>query len=103
MAGRRELALQVVSTRWPRLRSSRSILLTRTLLALYTDESGDLGQALHRVVVRREQVGHLLIEPSVVVLDHAQLFERELQQPTIDRMQRRACLEGIARLFRGYG
>ena len=54
-------------------------------------------------MVRREQVGHLLIEPSVVVLDHAQLFERELQQPTIDRMQRRACLEGIARLFRGYG
>jgi hypothetical protein len=34
-------------------------------------ESGDLGEALHRVVVGREQVGHLLIELAEVILDHA--------------------------------
>jgi hypothetical protein len=29
-------------------------------------ESGDLGEPLHRVVVRREQVGHQLIELAEV-------------------------------------
>ena len=62
-------------------------------------EAGDLGEALHRVVVGREQVGHLLIELAEVILDHAQFFERELQQPTVDRMQRRTRLEGIAQLL----
>jgi hypothetical protein len=32
------------------------------------------GEALHRVVVQREQVGHLPIELSEVILDHAELF-----------------------------
>jgi hypothetical protein len=52
-------------------------------------ETGDLGEALHRVVVSREQVGHLLIELAEVILDHAQFFQRELQQPAVDEMQRR--------------
>jgi hypothetical protein len=34
-------------------------------------------------MVCREQVGHLLIELSEVILDDAQLFQRELQQPTV--------------------
>jgi hypothetical protein len=34
-------------------------------------QARDLGEALHRVVVRRQQVGHLLIELSEVILDHA--------------------------------
>ena len=58
-------------------------------------ESGDLGEALYRVVVGREQVGHLLIELAEVILDHAQFFQRE-PQPTVNRMQRRTRLEGIA-------
>jgi hypothetical protein len=48
----------------------------------------------------REQIGHLLIELAEVILDHTPLFERELQQPTVDRMQRRTRLEGIAQLRR---
>ena len=51
-------------------------------------------------MVFRQQVGHLLIELSEVILDHAQLFERELQQPSVDRMQRRTRLECIAQLLR---
>jgi hypothetical protein len=54
-------------------------------------ESGDLGEALHRVVVGREQVDHLLIELAEVILDHAQFLQRELQQP-VNRMQRRTRL-----------
>ena len=34
-----------------------------------------------------------------MILNHAQLVERELQQPTEHRMQRWTCLEGIAQLF----
>jgi hypothetical protein len=48
----------------------------------------------------REQIGHLLIELAEVILDHAQLVQRELQQPTVDRMQRRTRLERIAQLLR---
>jgi hypothetical protein len=48
----------------------------------------------------REQIGHLLIELAEVILDQAQFFERELQQAAVDRMQRRAHLEGIAQLGR---
>jgi hypothetical protein len=33
---------------------------------------------LHRVVMRGEQVGHLLIELAEVILDHTQFFQREL-------------------------
>ena len=51
-------------------------------------------------MVSGEQVGHLLIELTEVILDHTQLFERELQQPAVDRMQCRTRLEGIAQLFR---
>ena len=47
----------------------------------------------------REQVGHLLIELAEVILDHAQFFQRELQQPPVNRMQRRTRLEGIAQLL----
>ena len=43
-----------------------------------------------------EQVGHLPIELAEVILDKAQFFERELQQPAVDRMQRRTRVEGIA-------
>jgi hypothetical protein len=60
----------------------------------------DFGEALHGVMVYRKQVGHLLIELSEVILDHAQLFQRELQQPTVDRMQCRTRLERIAQLLR---
>ena len=55
-----------------------------------------LGEVLHGVVVCCEQVGHLLIELSEMILDHTQLFQDELQQPTVHRMQRRTRLEGIA-------
>ena len=65
-----------------------------------TPSSGDLGEALHRVVVSREQVGHLLIELAEVVFDHAQFFQRELQEPTVDRMQCPTRMEGIAQLLR---
>jgi hypothetical protein len=51
-------------------------------------------------VVFGEQVGHLLIELAEVILNHAQFFQRELQQPTVDGMQRRTYLEGIAQLGR---
>jgi hypothetical protein len=48
--------------------------------------------------MRREQICHLLIELAEVIRDHTQFFEGELQQPTVDRMQRRTRLEGIAQL-----
>jgi hypothetical protein len=50
-------------------------------------------------VVGREKVGHLLIELAEVILDHARFFQRELQQPTANRVQRRTRLEGIAQLI----
>ena len=62
-------------------------------------ESGDLGEPLDRVVVRREQVGHLLIELAQMILDHAQFFQRESEQSTVDRMQRRGRVEGLAQLL----
>ena len=65
-----------------------------------TPKARDFGAALHCVMVCRKQVGHLLIELSEVILDHAQLFQRELQQPTVDRMQCRTRLESIAQLRR---
>jgi hypothetical protein len=46
-----------------------------------------------------EQVGHLLIELAKVILDHAQFFQRELQQPPVHRTERRTGLEGIAELL----
>jgi len=54
-----------------------------------TPSPRDLGEAVDRVVVDREQIGHLLLELSEVILDHAQLVQRELHQPAVDRMQRR--------------
>ena len=51
-------------------------------------------------MVSGKQVSHLLIELSEVILDHAQLFECEFQQPTVDRMQGRTRVEGIAQLLR---
>jgi hypothetical protein len=51
-------------------------------------------------VVCPEQVGHLLIKLPEVILNHAQLFQGELQQPAVDRMQRRTRLESIAQLRR---
>jgi hypothetical protein len=53
-------------------------------------------------VVGRERVGHLLIELAEVILDHAQFFQRELQQLTVNRMQRRVwkashSCSGVAR------
>jgi hypothetical protein len=42
---------------------------------------------LHRIVVRPEQVSHLLIELVEVILDHPQFFQRELQQPAVHRMR----------------
>ena len=48
----------------------------------------------------REQIGHLLIELTEMILDHAQFFEGEFQQRG-NRMQRRTRLEGIAQLLGG--
>ena len=53
-----------------------------------TPRPGDLREVLHRIVVGCEEVGHLLIEFAEMILDHAQFFQRELQQPTVNRMQR---------------
>jgi len=50
-----------------------------------------LGEALHRVVMGCKQVGHLLIELTEVILDHVQLFKRERQQPSVDRLQGRTA------------
>jgi hypothetical protein len=50
-------------------------------------------------VVCREQVGHLLIELTELILDHPQLFQRELQQSAVNGMQRRTRMEGIAQLL----
>ena len=47
----------------------------------------------------REKVGHLLIELAEVILDHTQFFQRELQQPTVNGMQRRTPLESVAQLL----
>jgi hypothetical protein len=44
-----------------------------------TPRPGDLGEALHGIVMCREQIGHLLIELAEVILNHAEFFERELQ------------------------
>ena len=41
------------------------------LLRRIDTEAGDFGEALHRVVVFREQDSHLLIELFEVILDHA--------------------------------
>jgi hypothetical protein len=38
-------------------------------------EPWDLGEPLHRLVVFRQQVGHLPIELSEVILDHAITLE----------------------------
>jgi hypothetical protein len=84
---------------WVRGTCRRRADLRDDLLRGIDPESGDLGEALHRVVMCREQIGHLLIELSEVVLDHAQFVQRELQQPAVDRTQRRTGLEGIAQLF----
>jgi hypothetical protein len=40
-----------------------------------------------------------LIELAQVILDQTQFFQRERKQSTVDRMQRRGRLEGIAQLF----
>ena len=47
-----------------------------------------------------EQIGHLLIELVEVIGDHAEFLERELHQPTVDRMQGQAGAEGVAQLLR---
>ena len=54
---------------WPPWRRFRDDLLCRI-----DAEAGDLGEALHGVVVGRKQVGHLLIELAEVSLDQAQFF-----------------------------
>jgi hypothetical protein len=46
-----------------------------------------LGEAQHRIVVCPEQVCHLLIELTDVILDQPQVFQRELQQAAVDGMQ----------------
>jgi hypothetical protein len=51
---------------------------------------------LHRVVVGREQVGHLLIKLGELVFEEAQFVERQLHQPPIDGMKIRARTEGVA-------
>ena len=72
------------------------------LLRGINPKAGDFGEALHCVMVYRKQVGHLLIELAEVILDHAQFFQRELQQSAVDRMQCRTRLGGMlpACLFR---
>jgi hypothetical protein len=42
-----------------------------------------LGVAQHRIAVCHEQVCHLLIELTEVILDQPQVFQRELQQAAI--------------------
>ena len=42
-----------------------------------TPRPGTSAQALHRVVVGREQVGHLRIELAEMVFDHPQFFQNE--------------------------
>ena len=41
-------------------------------------QPGDLGQPLHRRLVRAEETRHLLVELHDVVVDHAQFIEREV-------------------------
>jgi hypothetical protein len=48
---------------------------------------GDLGEAQHRIVVCHEQVCHLLIELTEVILDQPQVFQRELQLGAVAGMQ----------------
>jgi len=45
--------------------------------------------------MRGEQVGHLLIELLEMILDHAQFFECQLQQPAIHRI----CAQGDIEKF----
>ena len=47
-------------------------------------------------MVGGEEVGHRLIELAQVILDQAQFIQREPEQSTVDRMQRRERVEGIA-------
>jgi hypothetical protein len=68
------------------------------LLRRIDAEAGHFGQALHRVVVVREQLRHLVIELSEVVFDHAQFFQRELHQSPIHRVEIGARAKGIAQL-----
>jgi hypothetical protein len=44
------------------------------------------------------EVRHLLIELAEVVLDQAQFVQRQLQEPAIHGIQRRARTEGIGQL-----
>ena len=64
-----------------------------------TPRPGISARRLHRVVAGGEQIGHLLIELGKVILDHAQFFQSEREQPAVDRMPRSTRLEGIAQLL----
>src|SRR5207244_271752 len=86
----RDASMKETSPRWPRLRND----LLRGIHA----EPWDFGEALHCLMMLGEEVGHLLIELAEVVLDQSQFVQRQLQEPAIHRIQRRACPEGVGQL-----
>jgi hypothetical protein len=50
---------------------------------------------VHRIVVVREQLRHLLIELGELLFDEAEFVECQLQQPPIDWMKIRTRTEGV--------
>jgi hypothetical protein len=65
-----------------------------------TPSPGDFGKAVDGLVMRRQQVRHLLIELAKVVLQQPQFFERQRQEPSIDGVERRTGLKRVGELRR---
>ena len=61
-------------------------------------EPGDLGEALDGLVMRRQEVGHLLIEVAEMRLQQSEFFQRQREEPPIHGMQRGAGVERIRRV-----
>jgi hypothetical protein len=60
----------------------------------------DFREALHRIVMSREELGHLVIKLAEVILDQTQFFQGQLQQPAIHGIEGRARPEGVGQLSR---
>jgi hypothetical protein len=63
-------------------------------------EPWDLREALHRIVVRRQEERHLLIEVAEVRLQQSEFFQRQRQESPIHGMEPGTGLERISQLVR---
>jgi hypothetical protein len=60
----------------------------------------DLREALDGVMMRRQEVGHVLIELAQMRLQQPQFVQGKREEPPIHGMQRGAGLERISQLIR---